>query len=289
MAYGKKSDRELIFHKALAERVAELEQREAGLGEDDFAALVDKFLAGLPTPEPGQPGADCDMAEVKALIDGQVAETVSAAFAALPVPKDGEPGEPGKDCDMEAVRGIVDEMAQQAVAEQLAEAVAALPPPEKGEKGEPGEPGEKGEPGMDGKDGIGLADCLLDNEGNLVLTMTDGRVKQLGRVVGSDGEPGKDGKTFTLDDFDIVPTDERTIELKFINGDIAHVFELEFPVIVYRDVWKAEGEAYKRGDAVTWAGSLWIAERDAPGKPDTADCGWKLAVKRGRDGKDAAK
>lgn len=139
----------------------------------------------------------------------------------------GEPGPAGadgKDADHELIAAIV--------SERVAEALAALPPPEKGEKGDPGEtgdcgavgpqgeagpqgepglpgepgaPGERGEKGLpgdpgadgrdgiDGKDGIGLADAFIDYDANLVLTTTNGLVKRLGVVVGRDGAPGKDG------------------------------------------------------------------------------------------------
>lgn len=45
----------------------------------------------------------------------------------------------------------------------------------------------------------------------------------------------------------------------------------------------AQGRAYRKGHAVTSAGSLWIAMRDYPDAPGAPDSGWTLAVKRGRD------
>ena len=44
---------------------------------------------------------------------------------------------------------------------------------------------------------------------------------------------------------------------------------------------------YVRGDAVTWGGSLWIAQKETSAKPDSPESGFRLAVKKGRDGKDA--
>lgn len=173
----------------------------------------------------------------------------------------------------EALRAEID--ALKAVAPEKGE------PGDPGEKGEAGKDGEPGRDGADGKDGVGLADALIDSEGNLVLTMTDGRTKSLGRVHGNNGE---DGKTFTLDDFDIVPTDERTIEMSFQNGQVKHTFELEFPVPVYRDVWNEKAE-YRRGDMVSWGGSVWHCDEPKGLKPDAPESGWTLAVKRGRDGK----
>src|SRR5690606_21509906 len=48
-----------------------------------------------------------------------------------------------------------------------------------------------------GKDGAGIADLLIDRDGNLVATFTDGRMKSLGVVVGKDGAPGRDGADLT--------------------------------------------------------------------------------------------
>lgn len=59
----------------------------------------------------------------------------------------------------------------------------------------------------------------------------------------------------------------------------------DLPVVIDRGVFK-HGNTYKQGDAVTWGGSLWIAQEqtaDKPGEP--ASKGWRLAVKKGRDAK----
>lgn len=143
-----------------------------------------------------------------------------------------------------------------------------------------------GKDGAKGADGIGLADALKDDAGNLVLVLTDGRTKILGPIDGKDGKDGKDGETFTLDDFDVVPLDERTIKMGFTKDAVCHSFELEFPVPIYRGVHK-DGEEYTRGDLVTWAGSLWHCNEPKAMKPGTPESGWQLAAKAGRPGKDA--
>jgi hypothetical protein len=102
---------------------------------------------------------------------------------------------------------------------------------------------------------------------------------------GKRGKPGRDG--FDLTSFECqVLDDDRTIEFKFISGEHEHIATLKWPTVLDRGVYKVDGE-YSAGDGTTWAGSYWIAQRDNPGKPDTPDSGWRLAVKRGRDGKDA--
>ncbi|SAL03104.1 hypothetical protein AWB78_06508 [Caballeronia calidae] len=57
------------------------------------------------------------------------------------------------------------------------------------------------------------------------------------------------------------------------------------PVMIYRGVYRG-GETYRRGDVVTWAGSLWHCNATTDTKPDAGGDAWTLAAKRGRDGKD---
>jgi len=99
------------------------------------------------------------------------------------------------------------------------------------------------------------------------------------------GEPGEPGLGF--DDLDVgVLDDDRTIELAFRRGGEEKVFTLKWPTVIDRGVYRA-GDTYQPGDAVSWGGSLWIAQKQTDAKPDTPESGWRLAVKRGRDGKDA--
>ncbi|MGL5785165.1 MAG: hypothetical protein ACRCYZ_06930 [Alphaproteobacteria bacterium] len=61
------------------------------------------------------------------------------------------------------------------------------------------------------------------------------------------------------------------------------------PAMVHRGVWQgAEFGEYEQGDVVTWNGSQWHCNsRKTAAKPgDSAD--WRLVVKAGRDGRDAA-
>lgn len=206
----------------------------------------------------------------------------------LPQAIRGEAGEPGRDgeVDMDAVRALVDA------------AVAALPPAERGEpgeggvdglRGEKGADGAPGEPGCDGKDGVGLADALKDADGNLVLVMTDGRTKSLGRIDGCDGESGQDGRDgLGFDDLNVEQIGERTVRFLLKRGPDEAEFDLTLPVPIYRGVFK-EGEPYAPADLVTWAGSLWHCNEPKALKPGAPDSGWQLAAKAGRPGKDAGK
>jgi hypothetical protein len=53
----------------------------------------------------------------------------------------------------------------------------------------------------------------------------------------------------------------------------------------YRGVWQPS-ELYRRNNFITHDGSVWVCLRDTEGKPGTV-LDWQLAVRRGRDGKDA--
>lgn len=164
--------------------------------------------------------------------------------------------------------------------------------PEKGDPGPPGKDGQAGtdgKDGKDGKDGRGVKDLLIDRDGCLVATMEDGEMKNLGAIVGKDGRDGVDGAQgapgFSLDDFDVARgTDGRTFTLKFEQGDTRHEYELTFPVPVYCGIYK-EGEQHVPGDLVTWGGCLWHCDAETKDKPGTEH--WTMAVKKGRDGKDA--
>jgi hypothetical protein len=58
--------------------------------------------------------------------------------------------------------------------------------------------------------------------------------------------------------------------------------EIERKGIDYRGTFR-KGQAYARGSAVTFDGSLWIAVESYPRTPGEPNSGWKLACKRGRD------
>ena len=63
---------------------------------------------------------------------------------------------------------------------------------EKGAPGERGEPGADGVDGKDGADGVGIKDARI-SAGHLILYLTDGSEKNVGAVVGPQGEPGEKG------------------------------------------------------------------------------------------------
>ena len=174
--------------------------------------------------------------------------------------------------------------------ERIAELEAReIPVPLKGDRG------EAGRDGADGKDGDSVS---VDDVERMVESKVSGwaldferraqgvlerAVDRIPRPAdGKDGRDGVDG--FGFDDLSVDHDGERRIALKFTRAGICKEFAVELPVVLDRGVYKAEGE-YQKGDAVTWGGSLWIAQKDAPASKPGEDGGWRLAVKKGRDGK----
>lgn len=290
-------------NKALAERVAELEARELVVDLPDFdeivARHVDEAVSKLPEPEPGKPGESVTLEDVAPMIDEAVARAVAEIqpVEATPAP---EPIAPDMDAINETIERLVSdhirsipapedgksvtvEDVQPLVAELIERAVAAIPVP---------------------KDGIGVAGMLINREGEAVATLSDGSTCNLGRVVGQDADREeikawikeqvdeiprpKDGKNgFELEHFDVEAMgDGRTIKLHFDQGDTRHSYELEFPVAIYQGVYR-EGHEYAYGDMVTFGGSVWHCDKAGTSEKPGTGGDWRLAIKKGRDGKDA--
>jgi len=220
----------------------EAERAVAALPPVDVIAPVEAAVAAAVSALPAPvDGKSVTVADVEPIIAGAVA----SAVASLPTPAD------GKSVTVADVEPVI--------AAAVERAVAALPV---------------------AKDGVGLAGAMIDRTGGLVVTLSDGKLCELGRVEGKNGEPG-----LGFDDMSIEQTGERQATLKFVRGEQVKTFDLTVPAVIDRGVFK-EGQAYTLGDAVTFGGSLWIAQKDTGDKPDGPDTGWRLAVKKGRDGRD---
>ena len=141
----------------------------------------------------------------------------------------------------------------------------------------------KGDPGEPGRDGVGMAGALIDRDGNLVVTLANGEAKNLGPVVGKDGENGVNGKdgagltelvrTYDAENHEIV---ERWGEK-----------ELRYPAGGIRpgDYWR-EGTKAVAASVWTHAGVAWIAKRDTADKPSRDSQDWQIFANKGRDGTD---
>ena len=143
-----------------------------------------------------------------------------------------------------------------------------------GERGEPGKQGERGEPGKAGPTGSAGA---------------DGKDGERGQK----GEPGRNAADLTLLQEYIDQRVERMVEaasvttpdggrtLRWSLGGKVHA--IKTAIVLDAGIWK-EG-AYSVGDGVTSGGSFWIAQTETTAKPGKSD-DWRLAVKRGTDGRD---
>jgi hypothetical protein len=212
----------------------------------------------------------------------------------------GPEGPAGKDADpvtRDQIRDAVLTMPD-AISGAVAEYLKANPPADgrdgvDGKDGAPGLDGKDGAPGQNGRDGLDVKDLFRADGGRLMAVMSDGTTKDLGEFVGKnglDGAPGRDGKDgrdgVGFDDMDLVVADDGAA-LVFTRGEEKKAFAL--PVVIDCGVYK-QGRGYRKGNGVTWGGSFWIAQKDNPaGKPDAADSDWRLAVKKGQNGKDAEK
>ena len=159
-------------------------------------------------------------------------------------------------------------------------ALARMPGQEgkRGEKGEKGDKGNRGEPGLAGLAGRPGKDGMDGKDGER----------------GQKGEPGKNAADLTLL-FDRI---DEQIERRFLLATMmtpdggrtmqwsmaGKVHEVKTAVVLDAGVWK-EGASYVAGDAVSHGGSLFIAQAETTARPGKSD-EWRLAVKRGNDGRD---
>ena len=269
----------------------------------DIAAMVGDAVKAieLPAPIPGKDADPIDMDVVKELID--------AAVSALPLARDGKDADP---IDMDAVHKRVKDTLSEGL-KRYQETVEAIPTPQDGKsvtldevkpliddavsKAVAALP-----PARDGKDGADITAAMIDRIGHLHITLSNGDVKDVGQVVGDDGvdcdfdgvwklinakldswPKPKDGMGF--DDLSVEYDGERTFKFVMTRGTETKEYAFDVPVLIYRDLY-SDAKTYVRGDSVTWDGSIWHAQVDgAKEKPGTGK-EWRLAVKKGKPGKD---
>lgn len=178
----------------------------------------------------------------------------------------GPQGDPGKDAvvDMEQVKELV------------AQEVANLPPP------------NDGRDGLDALD-IDILPAINDLKAyprGVYATHNGGLWRSFKQTDGMDGwECIVDG----VKDINIEYDGERSFTISTVKAS-GKVSEKSFdtPMVIDRGTFK-DGAGYKKFDGVTFGGSFWIAQKDAPeGKPGGSD-DFRLSVKRGRDGRETVK
>lgn len=248
-----------------------------------FAPMVERLKAlEERQPQKGDPGEKGETGE-----KGEAGESVK-----------GDPGEPGKDGqngrdgkDGESITGPKGDSGDQGIKGDSVKG-------DKGEKGDTGDSGEKGEPGenVKGEPGADGKSVSIDDLTPWLNTWLDSNFAKwaLGierrvyegaeRAIAAMPRPkdGKDG--IQVEDMVL---DGRT--LKLMAGDKV-LKQLNLPIPVYRGVW-TDKEVYEQHDMVTFGGNVWNAAKSdkLQEKPGTAgNDSWVLAVRKGRDGKDAS-
>jgi hypothetical protein len=191
----------------------------------------------------------------------EVERAAAAAVAALPAPTNGKDAEP---VDTDAVVKAV---------------LAQIRVPADGKDGENGKDGERGEKGADG---LGLAGAMIDRDGALQITLTNGEVKSLGAVVGKDGRDGADGVSFDAFEMEYL-AESHEISVKAAVGGRSK--ELRYPAGGIRPAgyWR-DGTKAQAGEAWVHDGSLWIATKATSTKPESRSEEWIIAARKGRDG-----
>lgn len=188
----------------------------------------------------------------------------------------GEPGSVGKSAyAMACEQGFIGSEAQW---------VASL----KGEHGRDGKDGADGKDGDDGLDALEIEPIIGIDETKKYMrgTWAAHRGGMFRAYQTTDGMTGWECMFNGVhEELEEIIDDGRTIKRTTIysNGR-EQVREFKTSCIVYRGVWK-EG-TFERGDVVTWDGSSWHCQQTTSDKPGTN--AWKMMVKQGRAGKDAA-
>lgn len=291
---GKDVDMNAV-NATLQEAIAKCEADVAKTVETAQAA-VSEAIAAIPEPVHGK---SITVDDVRPLIQ----ETVAQEMAKIPVPAGIESAEikndwnlllklsDGREIDVGRVVGwdgvdIDMERIQEQIAKTIKELWDNHPKPE------------------NGKDGIGLTGALLDKEGHLIVTLSNGKLENVGKVCGENGKDinpenitrqikelfdavpkpkdGIDGVGF--DDMSVEYDGEKTVTFIFAKDDTEKLFKLNMPIMLFRGAYK-EGTEYTVGDTVSFGGSSWTAIADTKEKPGTGK-DWQVSSKKGRDGKD---
>lgn len=289
-----------IVREATAPLIERIGRLEKALAEQpDLEVIAKQAAALIPMPKDGEPGQDADMEALKAHIgelvkaipapaDGQsvtiddvapmIRDEVAKAVAEVPPAKDGE------SVTVDDVRPVL--------AELVSKAVADLPQPQPGKDAD-----------MDALRAHldGLVKSLELPKGPSVdevaatferrfsdLTLSWERQARDTLEKAADRMPKpKDGRdALPLESFDLaLGEDGRTVTVKMQAGDVVLEKSVKIASVIDRGVFSAE-KGYEQGDGTTYGGCYWIAQKDAPDGVPGGSADWRLAVKKGRDGKD---
>lgn len=195
--------------------------------------------------------------------------------------KDGAPGKDGETPTVERM-DVVD------LIKADKEMVALL----RGERGERGPEGQRGEAGASVTQEqlrevveMRFAAWALDFEHRAQQHQRDALALVPLPRDGTDGRDGRDGAGVDDIDIDADLINDRTVVITLRSGERTVRRQFTLPIPLDAGVWK-QG-AFVRGDVVSFGGQAYVAQRATSAKPgESSD--WRLMVRRGKDGKDAA-
>lgn len=254
---------------------------------------LEKALADLPVPKDGKDGQDgksIAVSDVEPLID----QLVTASIAVLPPAKDGKDGTDGKSVTLDDVRPLI------------SSALAEMPKPKDGTDGKSITVDDvlpivrdwfdsiprptNGQDGVDGKS-VTMDDVRALHESLFATWQLDWerRAMDLNQRCLDRFEKPKDGKDGTdglgFDDMTVDYDGRRSFTIRWVRGEQVKEKTFKVPALIEAGVW-LHGKSYEQGDGVTCGGSYWIALKDTIERPGDNNSDWRLAVKKGRDGKD---
>lgn len=288
------------FSVQLQERDQQIASLEKALAErPDLEAIANQAAALIPAPEPGK---DTDPEVIK--------QMVADAVAALPAP---EPGEDGKSVTIEDVAPMIREEAAQAAADlpapkdgesvtiedvqpmlatMVTDAVKALPPAEAGKDADMDAIKQHVEQLVKGIEPAPaptvdeVAATFERRFSDLALSWERQARETFDKAADRMPTP-KDGRdALPLDSFDLTLGDDgRTVTVKMQAGDAFIEKSVKIAAVMDRGVF-IKDQGYEKGDGTTYGGCYWIAQKDAPEGVPGGSADWRLAVKKGRDGKD---
>ncbi len=256
---------------ALAKSAAELVPAPQDADMDALKEHLSELVKAIPAPADGQSVTVEDVAPL-------IRQEVAKAMSEVPPAKDGEsvtvddvrpiladlvgkavadlpPPAPGKDADMEALRAHLGELVKE----------LQLPPV----------------PTIDE-----VAATFERRFSDLTLSWERQARETFDKAADRMPIP-KDGRdALPLESFDLaLGEDGRTVTVKMQAGDALLEKSVKIASVIDRGVFSAE-KSYEKGDGTTYGGCYWIAQKDAPEGVPGGSADWRLAVKKGRDGKD---
>lgn len=243
---------------------------------------IESQIKSIPKPEKGEKGDSVTIDDIIPVIEQLVGKI--------------EPikGDKGDSVTIDDVKPIIEESIKSAISEikqpdishleaAVKQAIESIPVVHDGKNG------------SDGKDGVSpspdeVAKSMEHIFAKWALDFERKADSVLEKAIDRMPKPRDGRDAIDIDGFELsIGDDDRTVTVSMKRGETVIEKSIKIPTILDRGVFK-HGKTYEKGDAVTFGGCLWIAqcntEKEEPRSDNEA---WRLAVKRGRDGKEVVK